>query len=82
MTVLDEYQRRGLGLALLARLAQMAEARDIQWFAATVLAENLAVRRALSRFGAKQVGYDMGAYAFRVPVSACVGRGITRPGSS
>lgn len=75
VTVVDEYQHRGLGLALLGRLAQIAAQHDVQWFVATVLAENLAVRHALNRFGATQVGYDMGAYAFRLSVSACSLRG-------
>jgi RimJ/RimL family protein N-acetyltransferase len=71
VAVVDEYQRRGLGLALVKRLAHLAEQRNVQWFAATVLAENLPVRQALQRVGARQVGFDMGAYAFRISVTAC-----------
>jgi len=75
LTVVDEYQRRGVGLALLHRLAQLAEERGVHWFEAIVLAGNVAVRSGLNRLGAQQVGYDMGAYEFRISTRACSLRG-------
>jgi RimJ/RimL family protein N-acetyltransferase len=68
LTVIDKYQRQGLGTALLRLLAASAMLLGVQYFEATVLAENQQARSLLSVFGAKQVGFDMGAYLFRLPV--------------
>ena len=66
--MVDAYQGQGLGAALLRLLARSALARGIQWFEATVLGENLKMRALLGRCGAERVGFDMGAYTFRVAV--------------
>jgi protein lysine acetyltransferase len=68
LTVVDAYQRRGLGTALLKLLAESALPRGVRWFEATVLGENQPMQALLRAFGARQVGYDMGAYTFRLPV--------------
>ena len=71
LTVIDAYQRQGLGTALLKLLAEAALLRGVQWFEGTVLGENQPMRSLLHAYGAVQVGYDMGAYVLRVRV-ACV----------
>jgi hypothetical protein len=53
---------------LLRLLARSAVLRGVDWFDATVLAENQPMRSLLKTFGAQQVGYDMGAYHYRVAV--------------
>jgi RimJ/RimL family protein N-acetyltransferase len=73
LTVVDAYQRQGLGTALLKLLAEAALVRGVQWFEWTVLGENRPMRALLEGYGAVQVGYDMGAYVFRVRVSNVAG---------
>jgi RimJ/RimL family protein N-acetyltransferase len=72
LTVVDAYQRQGLGRALLALLAQSARRLGIDWFEANVLGENQPMRMLLKTLHARQIGYDMGAYVFRLPVAALV----------
>lgn len=45
VTVLDEYQGKGLGTILLQRLIEAAWERDIRWFRSELLAENKASKR-------------------------------------
>ena len=45
VTVLDDYQGRGLGTLLLQRLIEAAWERDVRWFCTELLAENTASRR-------------------------------------
>ena len=68
LTVVDAYQGQGLGTALLRLLAESALPAGVHWFEANVLGENQPMRGLLRRFGARQVGFDMGAYVFRLPV--------------
>jgi RimJ/RimL family protein N-acetyltransferase len=72
LTVVDAYQRRGLGRALLALLAESARRLGIDWFEAIVLGENQPMRMLLKTLGARQIGYDMGTYVFRLSVAALV----------
>jgi RimJ/RimL family protein N-acetyltransferase len=53
VTVVDEYQGRGLGTILLAVLARTALAEGIRRFRGDVLAVNTPMRRLLRRFGAE-----------------------------
>jgi RimJ/RimL family protein N-acetyltransferase len=53
VTVVDEYQGRGLGTILLAVLARTALAEGIRRFRGDVLAVNRPMRRLLQRFGAE-----------------------------
>ena len=73
LTVVDAYQRQGSrdGAAQAARRSQRCM-RGVQWFEGTVLGENQPMRSLLHAYGAVQVGYDMGAYVFRVPVAKVV----------
>jgi len=45
VTVLDEFQGKGLGSIMLQRLIEAAWERDIRWFVTELLAENTASRR-------------------------------------
>jgi GNAT superfamily N-acetyltransferase len=45
VTVVDDYQKKGLGTILLQRLIEAAWERDIRWFCSELLAENNASRR-------------------------------------
>jgi len=53
---------------LLKLLASFAVVRGVECFDATVLGENPPMRSLLRSFGARQVGYDMGAYMYRLQV--------------
>ena len=45
ITVLDDYQGKGLGSVLLQRLIEAAWERDVRWFVSELLAENTASKR-------------------------------------
>jgi GNAT superfamily N-acetyltransferase len=45
VTVLDEFQGKGLGSILLQRLIEAAWERDVRWFVSELLAENKASKR-------------------------------------
>lgn len=45
VTVVDDYQGKGLGTVLLQRLIEAAWERDIRWFSTELLAENKASKR-------------------------------------
>jgi GNAT superfamily N-acetyltransferase len=45
ITVVDDYQGKGLGSVLLQRLIEAAWERDVRWFCTELLAENKASRR-------------------------------------
>ncbi len=45
VTVLDDYQGKGLGSILLQRLIEAAWERDVRWFRSELLAENKASKR-------------------------------------
>lgn len=51
VTVLDDYQGKGLGSILLQRLIEAAWERDVRWFCTELLAENTASRRMLESLG-------------------------------
>jgi RimJ/RimL family protein N-acetyltransferase len=51
VTVADDWQGRGVGTALLEALAEVARANGVHRFVASVLADNLAMRRVFSRYG-------------------------------
>lgn len=52
VTVLDSWQRRGLGTALLEALSQRAREEGVSHFTALVAADNLSMRRLLGRLEA------------------------------
>jgi GNAT superfamily N-acetyltransferase len=68
VTVIDEYQGRGLGTLLLALLGAAALAAGIRFFRAFVLADNIPMRDLLNSLGA-QTGFDSpGVVRFDVPL--------------
>jgi GNAT superfamily N-acetyltransferase len=52
VTVIDEYQGRGVGRILVQALAQIARHRGVRWLHFDVLAENAAMLTVLDRLGA------------------------------
>jgi RimJ/RimL family protein N-acetyltransferase len=55
IVVNDAYQRRGMGADLVGGLAEAAVARGVRRFRATMLADNLAIRRLLENLAAGPV---------------------------
>jgi len=53
VTVIDEWQHRGLGTVLLERLAERARAQGIAHFSALIASENLAMLELLRRAGGR-----------------------------
>ncbi|RMF76016.1 MAG: GNAT family N-acetyltransferase [Acidobacteria bacterium] len=53
VTVIDEWQGRGLGRALLVRLMEAARERGVTVFRSTILASNEAIRRLVEQVGGK-----------------------------
>lgn len=51
VTVIDDYQGKGLGSVLLQRLIEAAWERDIRWFRSELLAENRASRKMIESLG-------------------------------
>jgi RimJ/RimL family protein N-acetyltransferase len=73
LAVVDEYQRRGIGLALLRKLAAIAAARALVTFHATVLAENRAMLALIERFAAA-ASPTAGVLRVEVPVAALIAK--------
>jgi GNAT superfamily N-acetyltransferase len=55
VTVEDEWQGRGVGTALLARLADRARAEGIRYFTGLMLAENAPMRALLAHLGSGEL---------------------------
>jgi RimJ/RimL family protein N-acetyltransferase len=69
LAVVDEYQRRGIGLALLRKLAAVAAARGLVRFHATVLSENRVMLALIERFQTSATPTE-GVMRVEVPVAA------------
>ena len=84
--VIDEWQRHGVGRALLEALSQHAQAAGIDRFVAVVAADNAPMQRLLRRAGATAVNVD-GELEYTVDVGAlapapephCSRRGRSQP---
>lgn len=70
VTVIDEWQRRGLGTALLNRLADRARQEGILHFTALVSSDNAGVLGLLreSLAGARVIDRDCGAVEYEIPL--------------
>ncbi len=68
ITVVDEWQGRGLGTALMARLSERAREEGIRRFTAQVAADNVAVAGLLRRVGADFVRHDSAAVRYEIPL--------------
>lgn len=72
ITVLDEYQGRGLGTLLLSLLAESAVERGVETFRAYVLGENSAILRVFDRLGPRYGEQQRGV--FRIDVDLTTGQ--------
>lgn len=70
VVVLDEWQRRGIGTALMAALADSARANGVERFRGYVLRSNAPVVHALRELGARLQDEGGNAYRVDVPVPA------------
>ncbi len=70
LAVIDAFQRRGLGTALLAILYLMAQVRGIRVLRAVALAENRVITQWFHRLGAVGPRYRQGVVEFDLPVHA------------
>ena len=70
VTVIDEYQHKGLGKKLIEALAQAAQDFGITRFCAYVLSENLGMLKLLNRFGAAIVRESATLLRAEFPVTA------------
>jgi RimJ/RimL family protein N-acetyltransferase len=70
VTVLDEYQGRGLGTLLLSMLALAARSAGVERFRAYVLAENLPMREIAEEFGAEAHFDSPGLLRIEIPLEA------------
>ena len=66
VTIADDWQGRGLGTELLARLSDRARQAGIGRFTATVSADNVAMTRLLWKMGAKLTGRSRGTLDYEV----------------
>ena len=67
LTVIDAYQRRGLGPLLLALLCLLAKASEVQMLRAVVVLENATMLKWLNSLGAMR-SYEQGEYRLNLPV--------------
>jgi RimJ/RimL family protein N-acetyltransferase len=66
VTIIDEWQGRGLGTELLARLSDRAREENIQRFTALVAAENVAVAGLLRNACARLVGRESNTLEYEI----------------
>lgn len=66
VTVLDDYQNRGIATALLLRLGDVARRQGISTFTASVMWENRALLDGLRAFGAEVMPSEPGVASVRV----------------
>jgi len=78
VTVVDEWQGRGLGAELVARLSGRARAAGICRFTALAAADNVAVAGLARSFGAHPVRGEFGTVAYEIPLSPAAACGAAR----
>jgi RimJ/RimL family protein N-acetyltransferase len=66
VTVVDEWQGRGLGTQLLAELSGRARQEGIRRFTALAAADNASVAGLLRNMGAELVGYETGTVQYEI----------------
>jgi RimJ/RimL family protein N-acetyltransferase len=69
VTIVDEWQGRGLGTELLARLSDRAREENIQRFTALVAAENVAVGGLLRNARARLVGRESDTLEYEISLA-------------
>jgi RimJ/RimL family protein N-acetyltransferase len=72
VTIVDEWQGRGLGTELLARLSDRAREENIRRFTALVAAENAAVAGLLRNAGASLVGRESSTLEYEISLATQV----------
>ena len=77
VTIVDDWQGRGLGTELLARLSDRARSEGICRFTALVSADNIAMARLLQNMGAELVRYGPGHVDYEITLT-CDDRGLVR----
>jgi len=78
VTVVDDWQGRGLGAELLARLSGRARAAGIRRFTALVSADNAAMAGLLRSVSASPVHGEYGAVEYEIPLAPAAGSGSDR----
>jgi len=74
VTIVDEWQGRGLGTELLARLSDRAREENIQRFTALVAAENVAVGGLLRNASARLVGRESDTLEYEISLVPAAGQ--------
>jgi RimJ/RimL family protein N-acetyltransferase len=74
VTIVDEWQGRGLGTELLARLSDRAREENIQRFTALVAAENVAVAGLLRNACARLVGRESDTLEYEISLVPAAGQ--------
>jgi RimJ/RimL family protein N-acetyltransferase len=74
VTIVDEWQGRGLGTELLARLSDRAREENIQRFTALVAAENVAVGGLLRNARARLVGRESNTLEYEISLVPAAGQ--------
>ncbi len=69
VTVVDDWQGKGLGTELLARLSDRARQEGIRRFTGTVSADNVAMASVLGKMRGKRVGYGPGTVQYEIALS-------------
>jgi RimJ/RimL family protein N-acetyltransferase len=69
VTIVDDWQGRGLGTELLARLSERARAAGIRRFTALVAEDNAAMAGVLRKLGADRVGRDGGTVDYEITLA-------------
>ncbi len=69
VTVVDDWQGKGLGTELLARLSDHARLAGIRRFTGIVSADNVAMETVLGKMRAKRVGYGPGTVQYEIALS-------------
>jgi RimJ/RimL family protein N-acetyltransferase len=77
VTVVDEWQGRGLGTELLAQLSERAREEGIRRFTALVAADNVAVAELARTVGAELVRREPATVVYEVPLVPREGSGYT-----
>lgn len=72
VTVIDAFQRRGIGRSLLYLAARAAREREITIFRASVLADNRATLQMLEKMGADERVWHSGVLELEVPIDRMV----------
>ena len=79
VTVVDDFQRRGIGRTLVYVAAKEASSQGVENFQAVVLAENRATIAMLRGMGSSTGTYEDGVLHLTIPLEAAVSRPVLLP---